>query len=75
MSTKEAEQSAWVHYFSQALSDLTGMTDEYSDNGVKIAGPAQADSLTNNACKIADAAVRTLKDRKIPEEYWPTASS
>jgi len=71
---ERTEQSAWVYYFNQAVSDLTGMVDEVADGEVKITGPAQADSLTAQAGKIADAAIRALKERGVPDDYWPVAT-
>lgn len=73
MNAREATQSAWVYYFNKALSDLTGMVDEYSSEGIKITGPTNADKLAEQAAKIADAATKKLVERDIPDEYWPTA--
>lgn len=72
MNSKEAEQSAWVHFFNQALSDLTGMTDEYEDGGVKVEVMVGSKGLVDRAGVIADEAVGKLVSKGIPEKYWPT---
>lgn len=73
MSSEEAKQSAWVYYYSQAISDLTGIADEYEDAGIKVSQPTGPKTIVDLAVKIADEAVAMLMERKIPEEYWPTA--
>ena len=73
MHSKEAEQSAWSHFFNQAVSDLTGMSDIYVDGAVSISAPTGPKVLIEHAVKIADEAVAMLSEKKIPEEYWPTA--
>lgn len=60
---ERTEQSAWVFYFNQATSDLTGIDDAYSP-----------DSVTQVAANMADAAIKMLKKRCIRDDYWPTAS-
>jgi hypothetical protein len=73
MADKATEHSAWIYYFNQALSDLTGMTDDFSDGeGIKISGPSKPSSLATMAEGIADAAIAKLKERNIHEDFWPT---
>lgn len=69
----EAEQSAWSHFFNQAVSDLTGMSDNYEDGAVSISAPTGPKVLIDQAEKLADEAMAKLLERKIPEEYWPTS--
>jgi hypothetical protein len=69
----EAKESAWSHFFNQALSDLTGTEDSYSDAGVGVSVPWSPEKLADRAALIADAAVKKMEARGIAEGFWPVA--
>ncbi len=74
MYSEAAEQSAWVHFFNQAVSDLTKVVD-HADKaaGLPVRTPPDPKVLMGIADGIADAAIEKLVSKGIPEEYWPTA--